>query len=171
MGISPWVREHYKYIKEGGLVLDLACGNGRHGKFLMENGFKVVFLDLDISRLTGISNKAAIQIIQHNLEDGSSWPFAPEMFDAVVVTNYLHRPIFNKLISLISCDGLLIYETFAKGNEVFGKPSNPDFLLNSEELIELVRPKMRVTSFYEGYSNEGRKAIMQKIVAKKVGDR
>ena len=168
MVISPWVREHYKYVKEGGLVLDLACGNGRHGKFLMEKGFKVVFLDLDISQLTGVCNKLVNQIIQHNLEDGSSWPFAPEMFDAVVVTNYLHRPIFKKLISVISCDGLLIYETFAKGNEAFGKPSNPNFLLNPEELIELVRPKMRVTSFHEGYSNDGRNAIMQKIVAMKV---
>jgi hypothetical protein len=85
----------------------------------------------------------------------------------VVVTNYLYRPIFPDLLSIIDEGGVLIYETFSKGNEIYGKPTNPNYLLEPEELIDLVRPTMRLISFKEGYSNEGKESITQKIVAVK----
>ena len=167
MNISSWVNKNYKLIKEQGLVLDLACGSGRHGRFLLEKGFQVVFLDKDISNLEDLKFVPGAQLIKHNLENGSSLPFSMQSFDAVLVTNYLHRPLFKSLLSIIIEGGLLIYETFARGNEVFGSPSNSDYLLEPEELIDLIRPTLRVISFQEGCVNEGRKTVVQRVVAVK----
>jgi len=167
MVISNWVSENYDYIKKKGLILDLACGSGRHGRFLLEKGFDVVFLDRDTSQLDWVPEVFRSQIIKHDLESGTSWDFSPCSFDAVVVTNYLYRPIFPDLLSIIDEGGVLIYETFSKGNEIYGKPTNPNYLLEPEELIDLVRPTMRLISFKEGYSNEGKESITQKIVAVK----
>jgi SAM-dependent methyltransferase len=169
MNVSSWVNKNYKLIKKQGLVLDLACGSGRHGRFLLEKGFQVVFLDKDISNLRDLKLVSGAQLIKFNLENGSSLPFPMQKFDAVLVTNYLHRPLFKSLLSVILDGGLLIYETFARGNEVFGRPSNSNYLLEPEELIDLVRPTLRVISFQEGYVNEGRKAVVQRVVAVKPG--
>ena len=167
MVISNWVSENYYYIKKKGLILDLACGSGRHGRFLLEKWFDVVFLDRDTSQLDWVPEVFRSQVIKHDLESGTSWDFFPCSFDAVVVTNYLYRPIFPDLLSIIDEGGVLIYETFSKGNEIYGKPTNPNYLLEPEELIDLVRPTMRLISFKEGYSNEGKESITQKIVAVK----
>ena len=167
MVISNWVSENYKFIKKKGLVLDLACGSGRHGRLLLEKGFDVVFLDRDTSQLDWAPEPFRSQVIKHDLEAGTSWGFSSCSFDAVVVTNYLYRPIFPDLLSIIDEGGVLIYETFSKGNEIYGKPTNPNYLLEPEELIDLVRPSMRLISFKEGYSNEGKESITQKIVAVK----
>ena len=165
MVISRWVSENEKFIKRDGLILDLACGSGRHGKFLLEKGFNVVFLDRDISQLGWVPNASRSQVIKHDLEDGTRWIFLPCSFDAVVVTNYLYRPIFPDLLSIIEEGGILIYETFSQGNEIYGGPTKPNYLLQPEELIDIVRPSMRIISFKEGYSDEGRESITQKIVA------
>ena len=167
MVISNWVSENYNHIKKKGLILDLACGSGRNGKFLLEKGFDVVFLDRDTSQLDWVPEPFRSQVIKHDLEAGTSWGFSSCSFDAVVVTNYLYRPIFPDLLSIIDEGGVLIYETFSKGNEIYGKPTNPNYLLEPEELIDLVRPSMRLISFKEGYSNEGKESITQKIVAVK----
>ncbi len=167
MVISNWVSENYSYIKKKGVVLDLACGSGRHGRFLLEKGFNVVFLDRDTSQLDWVPDVFKSQVIKHDLENGTNWDFLPNSFDAVVVTNYLYRPIFPDLLSIIDEGGVLIYETFSKGNEIYGKPTNSNYLLEPEELIDLVRPSMRLVSFKEGYSNEGKESITQKIVAVK----
>tara|TARA_B100001093_G_scaffold498280_1_gene546223 strand:- start:610 stop:1131 length:522 start_codon:yes stop_codon:yes gene_type:complete len=167
MVISNWVSENYSYIKKKGVVLDLACGSGRHGRFLLEKGFNVVFLDQDTSKLDWVPEVFKSQVIKHDLENGTSWGFLPSSFDAVVVTNYLYRPIFPDLLSIIDEGGVLIYETFSKGNEIYGKPTNSNYLLEPEELIDLVRPSMRLISFKEGYSNDGKESITQKIVAVK----
>ena len=165
MVISRWVAENQKFIKRNGLILDLACGSGRNGKFLLEKGFNVVFLDRDISLLGWVPKASRSQVVKHDLENGTRWCFLPCSFDAVVVTNYLYRPIFADLLSIIEEGGVLIYETFSKGNEIYGRPKNPNYLLQPEELIDIVRPSMRIISFKEGYSDEGRKSITQKIVA------
>ena len=167
MVISNWVLENYNFIKKKGLILDLACGSGRHGRFLLEKGFNVVFLDQDTSQLDWVPEAFRSQVIKHDLETGTSWDFLPCSFDAVVVTNYLYRPIFPDLLSIIDEGGVLIYETFSKGNEIYGKPTNSNYLLEPEELIDLVRPSMRLISFKEGYSSEGKESITQKIVAVK----
>ena len=167
MVISNWVSENYNHIKKNGLILDLACGSGRHGRFLLEKGFNVVFLDRDTSQLDWVPEAFKPQVIKHDLEAGTIWDFLPCSFDAVIVTNYLYRPIFPDLLSIIDEGGVLIYETFSKGNEIYGKPTNSNYLLEPEELIDLVRPSMRLVSFKEGYSNEGKESITQKIVAVK----
>ena len=167
MVISNWVSENYNFIKKKGLILDLACGSGRHGRFLLEKGFNVVFLDREISQLDWVSKEFRSRVIKHDLEAGMSWDFLPCSFDAVVVTNYLYRPIFPDLLSIIDEGGVLIYETFSKGNEIYGKPTNSNYLLEPEELIDLVRPSMRLISFREGYANDGKESITQKIVAVK----
>ena len=113
MGISNWVSENYNYIKKKGLILDLACGSGRHGRFLLEKGFDVVFLDRDTSQLDWVPEAFRSRVIKHDLEAGTSWGFSPCSFDAVVVTNYLYRPIFPDLFSIIDEGGVLIYETFS----------------------------------------------------------
>jgi hypothetical protein len=95
--------------------------------------------------------------------ENAPWPFSEQEFDALVVTNYLHRPLFTKIIAALKADGLLIYETFAIGNEKFGKPSNPDFLLQPGELLEVVRRSMRVVAYEDDYIEFPKPAMIQHI--------
>ena len=125
---SPWVMRFAKLIRVGGTVLDLAAGHGRHARALAETGLAVQAADRDAAALAALRRIAGVQVHAADLEAGP-WPFAGAAFDAIVVTNYLWRPLLPDLAASLAPDGVLIYETFGVGNEKFGKPSNPAFLL------------------------------------------
>ena len=150
-----------------GDVLDLACGGGRHARLLAAHGLSVIAVDRDIAMSVQLA-EAGIAPMQHDLEqDGASWPFEPGRFAGIVVTNYLHRPLFPYIVESLAPDGVLIYETFAQGNEHFGKPSNPAFLLAPGELLDLVRPALRIIAYEDGYVAEPKPAMVQRVCAVK----
>jgi hypothetical protein len=103
--------------------------------------------------------------VQADLEDGSPWPLPGRRFGAVVVVNYLWRPLFPQILESVATDGILLYETFAVGNEVYGRPDNPDFLLRPGELIELVQGRLQIVAYEHGYLGQPRPAIKQRICA------
>lgn len=161
---SAWVSRWVRIIPRGGRVLDVACGAGRHSRLLAQLGFRVDAVDRDpallelLAAVPGITTKCA------DIE-GGPWPYAGETFDGVVVVNYLHRPLFPHLLSAVAPGGVLIYETFAAGNERYGRPANPDHLLRPGELLELVRGRLRVVAYEDLLVEEPRPAMIQRICA------
>lgn len=153
-------------------MLDLAAGSGRHSVFLAKLGFSVLAVDRDTSALEALAQLnpgLAIEIAQLDLER-PVWPLAdrPGLFDAVVVTNYLYRPYLPYLPDLLAEGGVLIYETFAHGNAAFGKPSNPDFLLQAGELLDFAaRHDLRVLAYSDLYQAEPKPAMVQGLCAVK----
>lgn len=164
---SIWVERFQPYIKSGGNVLDLACGRGRHSLRLHAAGFRVEAVDRDAGALAEIAAKAP-GIYTHAADlEGAAWPFQGRRFDAIVVTNYLFRPLLPLLPDALEDDGVLIYETFMTGNERFGKPSNPAFLLRPGELLEIVRGRLTVVAFEQGEVATPRPAVVQRLCATK----
>lgn len=164
---SLWVERFLPYIKSGGDVLDLACGRGRHSLRLNASGFRVEAVDRDADALAEISARAPeIATLAADLE-GDSWPYDGRRFDAIVVTNYLFRPLFPHLLAALAMDGVLIYETFMAGNERFGKPSNPEFLLRPGELLDVVHGRLSVVAFEQGEVRMPRPAVVQRLCATK----
>jgi SAM-dependent methyltransferase len=157
---SPWVGRWAALIPPGSHVLDLACGNGRHMRLLTALGLKVTGVDKSLAALQMASQFG--QVLAADLEDGE-WPFEPHQFDAIVVTNYLWRPLFASIQNSIKPKGFLIYETFATGNESLGKPSSPNFLLNTLELITGF-PQMTPIAYENGLLGEPSR-IVQRIFA------
>jgi SAM-dependent methyltransferase len=147
-----------------GLVLDLACGGGRHTRYLAARGLRVRAVDRDAPALAGLGAIAGVTAQQADLENGH-WPTGELKFDGVVVTNYLHRPLFAHILRALSPGGVLIYETFAAGNERHGKPSNPDFLLGPGELLDVVRGTLRVVAYEDIQVAAPRPACIQRICA------
>ena len=150
-------------IRPGGRVLDVACGQGRHLRYLRSLGFAVVGVDRDGAALAAFKGIEGIEIHVADIEAGS-WPFAPGGFDAVVVTNYLHRPLFRHLVDSLRPGGVLIYETFASGNERYGRPSNPAFLLRPNELLRSVEP-LAIVAFEQGLIAAPKPAVIQRVCA------
>jgi len=140
---SPWVERFFPLITAGGSVLDLACGNGRHSLLLAEHGYRVEAVAALGTREPRITTRVA------DLE-GGPWPYYACVFDGIVVSNYLYRPLLPQIMNALDVNGVLIYETFMVGNERFGKPSNPAFLLRQGELLDVVRPKLKVVAFEQG---------------------
>jgi len=165
---SDWVRRWAPLIRAGARALDVACGSGRHARFLAARGVQVVAVDRDPAAKAALERIDGVEVRIADLE-GAAWPFAPESFDAVVVTNYLHRPLFPHLVGALRAEGVLIYETFAAGNERYGKPSNPDFLLQPNELLERTRP-LRAVAFEQGQVERPKPAVVQRICAARAGD-
>jgi SAM-dependent methyltransferase len=163
--VSPWVARWARLIPQG-QALDLACGKGRHARLLASLGHAVIALDRDAQALA-VAAGEGIATVQHELEaPGATWPFAPGSLVGIVVTNYLHRPLFGQIAAALAPDGVLIYETFARGNEIFGKPSNPDFLLHPGELLELAaRGGLRVVAYEDGVIAEPKPARVQRLCA------
>lgn len=160
---SPWVVRWTPLLRAGGRVLDLACGSGRHARWLAERGFAVLGVDRDGAALAGLP--PAVRTRQADLEQGA-WPLGDEApFDAVIVTNYLHRPLWPHLLDALAPGGVLVYETFAAGNETVGKPSNPDFLLRPGELLDAVRGRLRVIAYEDGVIEVPRTAFVQRMCA------
>ena len=146
-------------------ALDLACGSGRHSRLLLERGWRVTALDRDLAGIADLRDHPNIEAIQVDLEDGSPFPLADRQFAVIVVTNYLYRPLLPALVAALAPGGLLLYETFARGNEAFGKPSNPDFLLRPGELLEAVRGKLRVMAYEDLVIEQPKPAAVQRIAA------
>lgn len=143
-------------------MLDLAAGGGRHTRLFAERKNPVIAVDRDISALQEL---AGVEAIATDLEDGNPWPFGDRRFGGVVVTNYLHRPLLPSIVGAVAPGGALLYETFAVGNERFGKPSNPAFLLRPGELLEAVRGRLRVIAYEDVEVSEPKPAMVQRIAA------
>jgi len=164
-GPSAWVQSHAGLVAPGGKVLDLAAGSGRHARYFKGLGCLVTALDRDVSGLQGLDG----EIISADLEDGSPWPLGTRAFDGIVVTNYLHRPLLPHLAGALAPRGVLIYETFGVGNERFGKPSNPNFLLRPGELLEFAATHgLQVLAYGCGEVAEPKRAVTQRMVAKRL---
>jgi SAM-dependent methyltransferase len=161
---SPWVTRFAPTIPRGTQVLDLACGAGRHTKLLAALSYRVLAVDRDLSRLGDLEHLALVETLQADLETGD-WPLAGWQFGGIVVTNYLHRPLLPYLLDVLSPGGMLIYETFAQGNERFGGVSNPDYLLQSGELLAAVRGRARVIAYEDVLVEQPKPAAIQHICA------
>ncbi len=160
---SPWILRFLPLARLGGRALDVAAGSGRHSRLLLDHGLSVTALDRDPDQQPDAPSLAKIKA---DLEVSDPWPLAAQRFDLVVVTNYLHRPILSDIISAVAPGGLLLYETFAQGNERFGKPSNPDFLLRPGELKAAVAGRLEILEFEELEVGAPRPAVMQRIAAR-----
>ena len=156
---SDWVVRWAPLVKRGP-VLDVASGGGRHARFFAERGLDVVAVDREPQQIPGVT------FVQADLESGNAWPFVGQRFGGIVVTNYLHRPLFESLADSLGEGGVLIYETFMIGNERFGRPSNPAFLLRPGELREAFA-SLRVVAFEEGEVARPKPAMTQRICASK----
>jgi SAM-dependent methyltransferase len=162
---SAWVERHLPRVVPGGRMLDLACGSGRHVRLMARCGHPVLAVDRDAGALAALAGVSGVTVLAADLE-GDDWPLAGERFAGIVVTNYLWRPRLADLCALLAPGGVLIYETFMAGNEAYGKPSNPDFLLRSGELREVVRSAgLREVDFVEGYVATPKPAMRQAICA------
>lgn len=160
---SPWVLRFGCGLAPGARVLDLACGGGRHARWFAARGCNVLGVDRDPACGEALAG-SGVEFLCADLESGP-WPLAGREFDAVVVTNYLHRPLLGPIAQALAPGGLLIYETFALGQERFGKPSNPDFLLAPGELLAAFGGALRVWAFEDG--ELARPARVQRIAARR----
>ena len=161
---SDWVRRFAPMISAGGEVLDLACGQGRHARHLAGLGYRVEAVDRDSSALAEVAAVAGVVTRCVDLE-ASPWPYTAGQFDGIVVTNYLHRPLVDNLLAALRPGGVLIYETFALGNESLGRPSNPEFLLRPGELLQWVEGRLQVLAFEQGGVALPKPAVIQRVCA------
>lgn len=164
---SAWMREHAALIVAGSRVLDVACGRGRHARYLAGLGARVTAVDRDVEALAALAGVPNVQVEVHDLE-GAPWPYRDASFDAVVVCNYLWRASQDALLGTLRPGGVLLYETFMIGNEAYGKPSRPDFLLRSNELLAWTGERFDIVAFRQGPERDasGRiVAVKQKIAA------
>jgi len=159
---SPWVVRWAALLAPGraGRVLDLACGGGRHARYLASLGHDVTAIDREPADIPGV------RFVRADLEDGSPWPLPGEAFDGIVVTDYLHRPLLGRLAASLAPDGLHVYETFMLGNERFGKPSNPAFLLRPGELWAAFAG-LQLIAFEQGEARTPRPAMRQRLCARR----
>ncbi len=157
---SAWVQRFAGLIAPGGRVLDVACGSGRHARWLAALGLAVTGVDRNAEALQGLP--AGIEAIQADLE-GAPWPLPGRTFDGIVVTNYLWRPLWPALMAALAPGGVLVYETFALGQQRHGKPSRPEFLLQPGELLQ-VCARLRVVAYEEGLLQQPARCV-QRIAA------
>ena len=161
--VSSWVQRFAPLVAQGGTVLDLASGGGRHARYFLALGHPVVAIDRDTVPLADLEGQA--EVIQADLEVGaaSAAAWGGRTFAGVVVCNYLHRPLMPYLIDAVAPGGVLIYETFARGNERYAKPRNPDYLLEPGELLGLAGAKFQVIAYEHGLVEGPR--VVQRIAA------
>jgi SAM-dependent methyltransferase len=162
---SAWVQRWSALVPAGARVLDVACGSGRHARWFAARGAHVTALDRDAQAVAPLRtlDGAKIEVIVADIET-APWPLAGRRFDAVVVTNYLWRSLLPTLIASVDEGGVLIYETFAIGNETLGKPSNPDFLLRPGELLAAVAG-LRVIAYEDGFVADAPQRFVQRVAA------
>jgi SAM-dependent methyltransferase len=152
--VEPWIEKHAALVSASSHLLDVACGYGRHAKFFAAGGVLVTAVDRDAAAIASLTNILNLTAELRDLEGGeacaAAWPYAPDAFDAIVICNYLWRPTFSAMLASIKPGGVLLYETFMVGNERYGKPSRPAFLLRSNELIDLLRDEFVIRAYEEG---------------------
>jgi SAM-dependent methyltransferase len=163
---SSWIVAWAGLIPAGAAVLDVAAGGGRHTRYLRARGHPVTAIDRDVSRLSDLAFDPSIEVLQADLESGGAWPLQGRRFGGIVVTNYLHRPLFAHLVDGLADGGVLLYETFMVGQARFGGPSNPDFLLQDGELLDRLRPPLHVVAYEARMISEPRPALVQRIAAR-----
>lgn len=157
------MRRFASLIPPGGRVLDLAAGGGRHSRLLLDMGFEVDAVDRNVESLQPLAGPHC-RVHKVDLEDGQPWRFGPG-WDGIIVTNYLHRPLLADLPTALAEGGVLIYETFMLGNERFGRPSSPEFLLRPSELLTAFAA-LSVIAFEQGEIIGRRSpAVVQRIAA------
>jgi len=161
---SPWIARFAHLVRAGGTVLDVAAGSGRHARLFAARGCRVVAVDRDAGALDSLRGEQNVTCETADLENGG-WPFTRRQFDALVVTNYLHRPLLPHLAASLAPDGVLLYETFAAGNGRYGRPSNPDFLLGPAELLDVFAPVTTVVAFEQGDVQGAAPAVVQRLAA------
>ena len=161
---SAWVQRWAHLVREGGTVLDLACGHGRHMRFFAQSGHRVTGVDRSAEAVAAIAPLG--EAILADIESGP-WPLMQagqvRTFDAVIVTNYLWRALFPVITQSLAPGGVLIYETFASGNETVGKPSRADFLLQPGELLRSFAD-LHIVAYESGYL-PGPARFVQRLVA------
>jgi len=160
---SPWVLRFVHLLPDALPVLDVACGFGRHARMIAAMGREVIGIDRDREALASLAADARVHTVCADIEQGP-WPFLARMFGAVIVTNYLHRPLFPTLRSALAPGGVLLYETFAAGNERFGRPSNPDFLLRPGELLRAA-DGLRILAYEDCFVDQPKPALVQRVCA------
>ena len=162
---SPWIARFAPLVAPGSRVLDVAAGRGRHARFFAERGARVLAVDRDAMALASLDGVAGVETRVADLE-GTTWPLGDARFDAIVVVHYLHRPAFEPLVAALAPDGVLLYDTFAVGNERYGRPSNRAFLLAPGELLARVGERLTVVAFEQGVEDDasGRR-VVQRIAA------
>lgn len=172
---SLWVKRFLEEIpRSKGPIFDLACGSGRHTHLLLAAGFEVWAVDRDVDSLAALESLGATCFNIDLEQEGFMWPFEAEQFAGIIVTNYLHRPLLASILSSLADQGVLIYETFATGNEQYGRPRNPDFLLRENELLEhFVCTKtagwhQQCLAFEHTYVNQITEAIVQRICIRRL---
>jgi SAM-dependent methyltransferase len=161
---SPWVARFLGLVPAGGRILDVAAGGGRHTRLARARGYAVTAVDIEAGGLADLRGDLEVEILAADLE-GGPWPLGERRFAGAIVTNYLHRPLLPRLVAAVAEGGVLIYETFAEGNDAFGKPSNPHFLLKPGELLEAVRGHLTVAAYEHGKIETPRPAVIQRIAA------
>ena len=162
---SPWVIRFAELVPAGGRVLDVGSGEGRHTRLFLGRGHPVTAVDRDTSGLADLREDARLEIVEADLESGAPFPFQGRAFEGIVVTNYLHRPILPDIVAAVAAGGVLVYETFARGQERFGRPQCPDFLLGPGELLEAVRGALRVIAYEDVTVDDPAPRVVQRIAA------
>ncbi len=164
---STWIIRFLPLLPRAGRVLDLAAGGGRHTALLRERGHRVVAADRDTQALARrFAGDSQVEVMAVDLEDGAPWRLG-RGYDGIVVTNYFHQPLFPAITEALAPGGAVLYETFMIGNERFGRPSNPDFLLRPGELLQAFGQALTVVAFEQGVVDEPRPAALQRIAAVK----
>ncbi len=168
---SQWLARFLPLIPHGGVVLDLACGNGRNIPLLVAAGHPMLGVDRDADLLAEAGAKGAVTYCLDLEAENFVWPFKAHRLSGIVMCNYLHRPLFPEMLAALAPEGVLIIETFGQGNEQFGKPDNPLFLLEPGELLGLLdladRHGLYVVAYENGYVDTPKPAIVQRICLKK----
>jgi 2-polyprenyl-3-methyl-5-hydroxy-6-metoxy-1,4-benzoquinol methylase len=161
---SPWIARWIGLPLTGARLLDFACGSGRHSRLAADRGFRVLAVDRDEGLLDSVQHRNT-EVRAEDLESGR-WSFSAERFEVIVVANFLHRPRLPLLAALLAPGGRLVYETFALGNQAYGKPSRPAFLLKPEELFLVARRAgLQVVAFEQGFVASPRSALVQRVAA------
>lgn len=161
---SAWLRRFLALLPRDRPVLDLAAGQGRHARFLLACGFAVTAVDVDTDGLADLAAAPRAEVVRADLE-GAPWPLGGRRFGTVLVANYLHRPLFPHLLAALAPGGVLLYETFAQGNEAYGRPRNPDFLLRPNELLAAFQGHLTVVAYEHGLDVRPRPAVRQRLCA------
>jgi SAM-dependent methyltransferase len=154
---SPWLLRWAHLIPTGGKVLDVAAGSGRHTRWLAAHGFTVTAIDRDATAMQSLAECARTLVADI---EGEPWPLDGQTFDAVLVTNYLYRPLLPRLVAAVAPGGVLVYETFAVGNESVGRPARPDFLLAPGELLGAA-PGLRIVAYEDGFLDDPQRFVQR----------